>query len=135
MRSSYDPNDLDLSKVIDWLAKDSYWALGRNPELIKESFSNSVPISIIGDDNSFLGVGRLVTDKCTFGWLCDVFVAPESRGKGVGHAIAKAAIEYFDHIPKFRLILKTRDAHGVYKDLGFSELNNPESWMAIERGF
>ena len=134
MRVSYDPEDLDFSKVIEWLSEDSYWAFGRDPELIKQSFSNSVPISVIGDDNSFLGVGRLVTDKCTFGWLCDVFVAPESRGKGVGHAITKAAIQYFDHIPIFRLILKTRDAHGVYKDAGFSELDNPDSWMAIEQG-
>ncbi len=135
MRVSYDPEDLDFSKVIEWLSKDSYWAFGRDPELIKQSFSNSVPISVIGDDNRFLGVGRLVTDKCTFGWLCDVFVAPESRGIGVGHAITKAAIAYFDHAPKFRLILKTRDAHGVYKDAGFSELDNPSSWMTIEQGF
>lgn len=135
MKSSYDPADLNISQVIEWLTKDTYWAANRSPELIKESFSNSVPISIVGDDNSFLGVGRLVTDKCTFGWLCDVYVAPESRGKGVGHLIAQAAVEYFDQIPQFRLILKTRDAHGVYKDLGFSELENPDSWMAIEQGF
>ena len=135
MRISYDPIDLDLSKVIEWLAKDSYWAFGRDPELIKESFANSIPISIIGDGNSFLGVGRLVTDKCTFGWLCDVFVDPDSRGNGVGHLITKAAIEYFNHVPKFRLLLKTRDAHGVYQDLGFAELGNPNSWMAIEQGF
>ena len=134
MRVSYEPEDLDFSKVIEWLSKDSYWAFGRDPELIKQSFSNSVPISVIGDDNSFLGVGRLVTDKCTFGWLCDVFVAPESRGIGVGHEITKAAIQYFDHIPKFRLILKTRDAHGVYKAAGFSELDNRDCWMAIEQG-
>lgn len=135
MKISYDPIDLDLPKVINWLSKDSYWAFGRDPELIRDSFANSVPISVIGDDASFLGVGRLVTDKCTFGWLCDVFVDPDARGLGVGHLITKGAVDYLSHLPKFRLLLKTRDAHGVYQDLGFAELDNPDYWMAIEQGF
>jgi len=135
MRVSHDPGDLDIAKVIEWLANDSYWAFGRDPELIKKSFANSIPISVIGDDKSFLGVGRLVTDGCTFGWLCDVFVDPDSRGKGVGHIITKAAIDYFNHVPKFRLLLKTRDAHGVYQDLGFAVLGNSPTWMAIEQGY
>ncbi|MCX6429596.1 MAG: GNAT family N-acetyltransferase, partial [Actinobacteria bacterium] len=60
---------------------------------------------------------------------------PDSRGKGVGHLITKAALDYFNQVPKFILILKTRDAHGVYQDLGFAELDKPNSWMAIEQGF
>ena len=135
MKISYDPTDLNLPNVIEWLTKDSYWAFGRDPAVVKQSFANSIPISIIDNDNSFIGVGRLVTDTCTFGWLCDVYVEPNSRGKGVGHAITKAAIDYFNHLPAFRLLLKTRDAHGVYKDLGFSELAHPDSWLAIEQGF
>jgi GNAT superfamily N-acetyltransferase len=135
MKVSYDPVDLDLPKVIDWLSKDSYWAFGRDPEIIKKSFTNSIPISVTGDDGSFLGVGRLVTDGYTFGWLCDVFVDPDSRGKGIGHIITKAAVEYFNHVPKFALLLKTRDAHGVYQDLGFAELENPNSWMARMQGY
>lgn len=135
MKVSFNPQDLDLEKVISWLSKDSYWAFGRDPELIKKSFNNSVPLSAIDDSGNFVGVGRLVTDNCTFGWLCDVFVDPSFRGRGIGHAIAKSAIEYFKDVPKFRLILKTRDAHSVYKDVGFDYLENPQAWMAIERGF
>jgi len=135
MRISYDFDDLDLVKVTEWLTEESYWAFGRDPELVKQSFQNSISICILGDKNEFLGVGRIVTDKSTFGWLCDVFVNPESRGKGIGHLIAQAAIDYFKDLPKFRLILKTRDAHEVYEDVGFKELSNPDSWMAIEHGF
>ena len=133
--TSYNPTDLDIEKVIHWLSEDAYWALGREPEIIKNSFLNSIPISAIGENGEFLGVGRLVTDGHTFGWLCDVYVHPDFRGLGVGHAITKAAIEYFKGSPKFRLILITKDAHRVYKDCGFSGLSSPEKWMAIEQGF
>lgn len=112
---SYDPADLGIEKVIEWLSKDSYWAFGRDAQVIRSTFENSVPISAIGSDGEFMGVGRLVTDHYTFGWLCDVFVDPAFRGQGVGHAITNAAIAYFKDSPKVRLILKTKDAHQVYK--------------------
>ena len=133
--TSYEHADLNLEKVIEWLSKDSYWAFGREPETIKNTFKNSVPISALSEDGEFVGVGRLVTDGYTFGWLCDVFVDSNYRGLGVGHAITKAAISFFEQVPSFRLILKTKDAHKVYKDCGFEDLVSPESWLAIERGF
>ena len=133
--TSYNPSDLDMEKVINWLSKDAYWSLGRDPEVIKQSFINSVPISVIGENKEFLGVGRIVTDRFTFGWLCDVYVHPNFRGMGIGHAITKAAIDYFKDLQKFRLILITKNAHQVYKDCGFSELTSPEKWMAIEQGY
>lgn len=133
--TSYDPQDLDIERVIEWLSNDAYWAIGRDSETIKASFINSVPISVRGEGGEFLGIGRLVTDGYTFGWLCDVYVHPDYRGLGIGHAIARAATSYFNNSPKFRLILKTRDAHQVYKECGFHELSSPENWLGIEQGF
>ena len=133
--TSYDPSDLDIESVIEWLSNDAYWAIGRDSETIKATFNNSIPISVRGEDRKFIGVGRLVTDGYTFGWLCDVYVHPDHRGLGVGHAITKAAISYFQNSPSFRLILKTRDAHGIYKECGFLELSSPENWLGIEQGF
>jgi len=133
--TSYDPQDLDIERVIEWLSNDAYWAIGRDSETIKASFINSVPISVRGEGGEFLGIGRLVTDGYTFGWLCDVYVHPDYRGLGIGHAIARAATSYFNNSPKFRLILKTRDAHQVYKECGFHELSSPENWLGIELGF
>jgi GNAT superfamily N-acetyltransferase len=133
--TSYDPSDLDIESVIEWLSNDAYWAIGRDSATIKATFNNSIPISVRGEDRKFIGVGRLVTDGYTFGWLCDVYVHPDHRGLGVGHAITKAAISYFQNSPSFRLILKTRDAHGIYKECGFLELSSPENWLGIEQGF
>lgn len=133
--TSYDPRDLNIESVIEWLSNDAYWAIGRDSETIKATFNNSIPISVRGEDRKFIGVGRLVTDGYTFGWLCDVYVHPDHRGLGVGHAITQAAISYFQNSPSFRLILKTRDAHSIYKECGFLELSSPENWLGIEQGF
>ena len=133
--TSYDPRDLNMEIVVDWLSNDAYWSRGRRPEVIRESFKNSIPISAISGSGEFLGVGRLVTDQFTFGWLCDVYIHPDFRGLGVGHAITRAAVSFFHDSPKFRLILKTRDAHQVYSDCGFSKLSSHENWMAIEQGY
>ena len=133
--TSYDPSDLEIETVIEWLSKDAYWAKGRDSETIKATFNNSIPISVREESGKFIGVGRLVTDGYTFGWLCDVYVHPDYRGVGVGHAITKAAISYLQNSPSFRLILKTRDAHRVYKECGFLELSSPENWLGIEKGF
>ena len=133
--TSYDPRDLNIESVIEWLSNDAYWAIGRDSETIKATFNNSIPISVRREDGKFIGVGRLVTDGYTFGWLCDVYVHPDHRGLGVGHAITKAAIAYFQNSPSFRLILKTRDAHSIYKECGFLELSSPENWLGIEQGF
>ncbi len=135
MRVSYLPSDLDIERVASWLSNQAYWSIGRDFQTVQRSFERSVPISVIADDGRFVGVGRLVTDGCTFGWLCDVFVEPELRGNGIGHLIAKAAVDYFADQKSFRLLLKTRDAQPVYRDVGFQDLENPTSWMAIEQGF
>lgn len=135
MHVRYELRESDLEKVTHWISQEAFWALGRSPEFIKKSFQNSTPISIIDEEGLLLGIGRLVTDGVTFGWLCDVFVDAAYRGKGVGHAIAQASIDYFEGIPRFRLILKTRDAHSVYADLGFELFQDPEKWMGILKGY
>jgi GNAT superfamily N-acetyltransferase len=79
-----------------------------------------------------VGYARVVTDESTFAWLCDVYIAPEARGKGLGTALV-AAIR--DHLAPFglrRILLATADAHGVYAKVGFEPLAAPEKWMAFE---
>ena len=135
MYVSYELRESDVEKVIHWISQETFWALGRSPEIIKKSFENSTPISIIDEEGLLLGIGRLITDGLTFGWLCDVFVDTAHRGKGVGHLIAQASIDYFEGIPRFRLILKTRDAHSVYADVGFELFQDSEKWMGIFKGY
>lgn len=62
-------------------------------------------------------------------YLCDVFVLPEHRGKGLSKALMNSVMSHPDlmHLPVF--LLSTRDAHGLYQRFGFRPLAIPENMM------
>lgn len=73
---------------------------------------------------------RVITDGVTFAWLCDVFVAPEVRGVGVGKILMSGVIADLEPWGLRRTLLATADAHGLYEQYGFSELPVPSQFMA-----
>ena len=74
---------------------------------------------------------RVLTDRATFAWLCDVYVDPSVRGEGVGTALVAAVREELRPYGLRRVLLATHDAHGVYEKLGFAPLERPDQWMAL----
>jgi GNAT superfamily N-acetyltransferase len=134
---STDPARLDAALVHAWLSKDAYWAMGRPREKQDRAIATSLNFGVyeaVGDEaarGAQVGYARVVTDESTFAWLCDVYIAPEARGTGLGTALV-AAIR--DHLAPFglrRILLATADAHGVYAKVGFEPLATPEKWMAF----
>ncbi|WP_332873166.1 GNAT family N-acetyltransferase [Curtobacterium sp. YC1] len=75
----------------------------------------------------------MVTDGVTFAWLCDVFVAPEVRGRGVGKMLVAAVIDDLEPLGLKRTLLSTGDAHGLYAQYGFGPLADPSKMMARVR--
>ena len=134
MRVSYDHADVDREKIVRWLSTESYWAKGRPAEVINASFDNSVTISVLDETETFVGFGRMVTDGVTFAWLCDVFVDPERRGEGFGKLVAQGAMDYFQKGEKIFFLLRTNDAHELYRRHGFEEVTGPENWMSFRNG-
>jgi GNAT superfamily N-acetyltransferase len=129
---STDPARLDAALVHTWLSKDAYWAMGRPREKQDRAIATSLNFGLYeAAGGAQVGYARVVTDESTFAWLCDVYIAPEARGKGLGTALV-AAIR--DHLAPFglrRILLATADAHGVYAKVGFEPLAMPEKWMAF----
>jgi GNAT superfamily N-acetyltransferase len=75
----------------------------------------------------------VITDGVTFGWVCDVFVDEAERGRGVGDLLM-ATIAADPRLADLRrLVLATRDAHGLYERHGFVPLTAPERWMERRR--
>jgi GNAT superfamily N-acetyltransferase len=76
-------------------------------------------------------MARVVTDRATFGWICDVFVDRSCRGEG----LAKAIMSYIGAHPDLqgfrRMHLSTRDAHALYARFGFVPLTGVEKWMEV----
>ncbi|MGC5039261.1 MULTISPECIES: GNAT family N-acetyltransferase [unclassified Streptomyces] len=129
---STDPSRVDAERVHRWLSTDAYWALGRPREkqdrAIEGSLNFGVYDTVSGEQVAY---ARVVTDRATFAWLCDVYVDPSVRGKGVGTALVTAVREEVRSYGVKRVLLATHDAHGVYEKIGFAPLARPEHWMVL----
>ena len=81
------------------------------------------------DGEAQVGFARVVTDRATFAYLCDVFVLPPARGRGVSKALMAAIDAHPDLQGLRRFLLATADAHGLYAQHGFAPLTRPERFM------
>ncbi len=126
---SDDPARFDAGAMHDFLVREAYWARDRSRQETEVAAANSVVIGIYGADGSMVGGARIVTDRTTFGWLADVYVLAEHRGRGLGKALVAAACEHPSVAGIRRLMLITADAHELYRPAGFSELPQPGRFM------
>ena len=130
---SDDPTLVDLARVHRWLSTQSYWAEGRPYDVVARSVRDSLTLGLYGSDAVQVGVCRWVTDYATFAWLCDVFVDPALRGRGLGTFLVATATVH-PEVKDLRLqVLATRDAHDLYRLFGFEPVAAPERWMERRR--
>jgi GNAT superfamily N-acetyltransferase len=129
-RFSPDPAEVDRTTVHRWLSEQSYWAKGRSRATQDAAIDSSRNFGIyeVGSGRQ-VAYARVVTDGATFAWLCDVFVAAEVRGRGIGGALVAGVIEEFEPLALKQMVLATRDAHGLYAKFGFTPLDVPSKWM------
>ena len=123
---------LDVERVHRWLSEDAYWARGRTLETVERSLRHSVNVGAY-DDGEQVGFLRLVTDRATFAWVCDVYVDPTARGLGVGKLLMAEADRLLTTYGVRRAMLATADAHGLYARHGFAPLADVDRWMS--RGY
>ena len=119
---------LDREMIHDFLARESYWAKGRDLEVVNRGIDNSLSFGIYHGRKQ-VGFGRVVTDYATFAWVADVFVVAEHRGQGLGKWLIQVMLSHPQLQGFRRWALSTRDAHELYRIFGFNELARPERWM------
>ncbi|MBE8475335.1 GNAT family N-acetyltransferase [Streptomyces justiciae] len=128
---STDPDRIDAERVHRWLSEDAYWALGRSREKQDRAIAGSLNFGVYDTaSGEQVAYARVITDRATFGWLCDVYVDPSVRGKGLGTSLVEAVREHLREYGLRRILLATHDAHGVYEKAGFTPLAQPDQWMA-----
>jgi GNAT superfamily N-acetyltransferase len=129
---STDPSRIDAEVVHRWLSEDAYWALGRSRGKQDLAIAGSLNFGVYDSaSGAQLGYARVVTDKATFAWLCDVYVARDARGKGLGTALATAVRDQLATYDLGRILLATTDAHAMYAKVGFTPLAKPAKWMEL----
>lgn len=126
-----DPTAVDL-EVVHGFLREAYWSPGVPHDVIARAVANSLCLTAL-EGGRQVGFARVVTDRATFAYLCDVFVLEGWRGRGLGRRLAELAIAHPDVAGCRRLLLATRDAHGVYTPLGFAPVPEPENLLGISR--
>ena len=132
MEISTDRDRIDRTLVHRFLSEESYWARSRTREQNDRIIDASLCFGAY-EDRRQIAHARVVTDTVTFGYVGDVFVVREARGRGVGKALMEAVLAHPDVAGLFRLVLVTDDAHGLYERFGFGPPERPEIHMVIER--
>ena len=123
---------LDIDLIHRYLSVDSYWAKNIPRSIVADSIEHSLCFAAFAG-NEFAGFARLVTDYATFGYVADVFVLPEHRGRGVAKLIMKAMCEHpaVQRLRRWHLV--TRDAGALYEKFGFTALSKPERHMELTK--
>jgi GNAT superfamily N-acetyltransferase len=129
---STDPADLDRDAVYRYLHDEAYWSQGVSRETFDRALDNSLNFTALRG-STVVGFARVVTDRATFAWLCDVFVLPAHRGHGVSRRLMDAVMRHPELAGLRNFLLATRDAHGLYEKFGFTPLAEPRRWMVIRR--
>ncbi len=127
---STDPSLVDVALVHRWLSTDAYWALGRPREVVERSIAESLNVGAY-DDGVQVGYARVVTDRATFGWVCDVYVDPSRRGAGIGSRLVSSVLAELSPLGLQRVMLATADAHALYAAHGFEPLPNASMIMVL----
>lgn len=131
-RLSMDHADLQFEVIHGYLAR-SYWSPGIPRELVEKAARHSLVAGAYGPDGSQVGFARMATDHATFAYLADVFVLEEHRGRGLAEAMVRALMDLPEVQGMRRLFLATRDAHGLYRKLGWEPVTDPAPFMQVAR--
>ncbi len=132
--ASDDPSWIDEAVLHAFLV-GSHWAKDIPLETQRRAMAHSLNVAIChtsGDDErTMVGFGRLVTDRATFAYLCDVFVVEAHRGRGLSLLLMRHIQSHPELQGLRRWVLSTKDAHRIYERFGFGSVRHPDRYMEI----
>jgi GNAT superfamily N-acetyltransferase len=128
---STDKGRLDRAAIHAFLAA-SYWSPGIPEAVVARAIEHSLCFGVF-HDGAQVGFARVVTDRATFGYLADVYLLEAHRGRGLARRLVGEILAHPDLQGLRRLLLATRDAHGLYAKFGFRPLAAPDRMMEIHR--
>ena len=130
---SWDTDRIDRAYVHRFLATESYWASDIPFEVVDRSIDHSLNFGVyISDRGTQVGFGRVITDQATFAFIRDVFIDQEHRGNGLGAILVSAMLDHPSLQGLRRIMLATKDAHGLYERFGFAPLRRPDRFLSQE---
>jgi ribosomal protein S18 acetylase RimI-like enzyme len=130
---STDPARLDFNAIHAYLTR-SYWSPGIPLATVEKAARNSLCFGVYEKTTGAqVGFTRVVTDHVTFAYLCDVYVLEGHRGHGLGKRMMREAMSHPALVGSRRIMLATRDAHGLYRQSGFTVAGSAGNLMEVVR--
>ncbi len=130
---SDEPNRMQLDAIHAYLTR-SYWSAGIDRERVARAMAHSMNFGLFhlaqGTETQ-IGFARVVTDRSSFAYLCDVYVHESHRGKGLAKRLLDHILKHPELQTLRRFLLATRDGHGLYAQIGFTPLAMPERMMEL----
>lgn len=125
---STDPARLDLDVIHNFLT-NCYWARGIPREVVARSNEHALCFGIYDGRGAQVGFARVISDFATIAYVGDVFVLESHRGRGLSKWLMECITQHPALQNLRRWILTTRDAHGLYAQVGFTPVKSPERYM------
>lgn len=129
-----DKDKMSIDAIHEYLSR-SYWAENVPKNVIAKAVENSLCFAVIAHDEegneSQVGFARLITDMATFAYLADVYVLEEHRGNGLSKMMMEQIVKHPQLQGLRRIMLATRDAHGLYEKYGFTPLTDQTMFMQL----
>lgn len=122
--------DMDISAIHAQISR-TYWAAGIPLDVFQRALHNSLCFGVFTEENHQVGFARLVTDYATFAYLADVYISETHQGKGLSKWLMSNIMAHPQLRGLRRMLLATRDAHGLYAQYHFTALAQPQTFMEI----
>jgi GNAT superfamily N-acetyltransferase len=119
--------DLD---VIHGYLSEAYWSRGVPRSTVARAIAHSVCVGIF-QNGAQVAFARAVTDYATIAYVADVFVLEAHRGRGLGKLLISTLRGHPDLQGLRTWLLLTRDAHGLYRQFGFTDPPDPRRVMML----
>ena len=130
---STDAARLDVVAIHAYLTR-SYWSAGISLEIVTRALRHSLCLGVYeSGSGAQVGLARVVTDYATFAYLCDVYVLEQHRGRGLAKRMMREVMAHPALTGARRIMLATRDAHGLYRQSGFADVGQSRTLMEIVR--
>jgi N-acetylglutamate synthase-like GNAT family acetyltransferase len=123
---------LDVDVVHSFLTS-CYWAKGIPRKVVERSIEHALCFGVYDGDGAQVGFARVISDFATIGYVGDVFVIETHRGRGLGKWLMQCITGHPALQNLRRWILTTRDAHGLYSQVGFTPVKAAERFMELHQ--
>jgi len=130
---SFDIEAFDFDAIHEWLSQ-TYWSPGISKERIQQGFRNSTVVIGAFSDGKQVGVARCLSDTTRFAYIADVYVHPSFRGRGIARKMVSELLCHPKVADADKCYLFTKDAHEVYKKIGFGPFPTPNTIMTRKKG-